>query len=743
MRRIKYSLAFLVAGSLWAGCLVETGGPARARDVPATQPPPPRAAERPECALAVAPHVLLKPGAPVRLTWSTKNATSAKISGLGPVSIQPGEKALDHPDRTKVYDMEVSGPKGTATCRVAVAVPQRLTPLHWPPAALSAMPADYLVRAQASIAKGILNAQLTSDYKWVSYAVSSLLFEQDVDAVNAYLAGPWQLTQNVDWGFALFSMDFVRLYGLFNSASGTFPGRLTPAAQRHMEEEFHEVVSQTRFNDYRHASNLGNVWTLRGSDNHTLSAQSSFLLVSQFLKNSKDFADRAYEDGRKPAEHYEAWRKYWGRMLDERAKRGIYIEIGSPTYEDESRQALQNIRDFAEDPVLRKKAEMLLDVTYAVIAQDTLRSGARGGAKSRVYTFRSQFFNGGVDPNYELIFGLQNYVPHWTDQATSTYFPPSLVLKLGRETEARGSYENIQRLPGVGDRTGKITTVDPAKSVLRYGFMTPSYAIGSFALDPAIVYAPQSAQNRWQGVAFEGDRAARLGPYIARIARNGRLEAEQRVLDGFASLQDRNVLITQRATDKGGPNIRVEIPVSRTFDGVAEEDGWIFFKEGASFGAIRIMAHGPDAYQWRAPADKNPDTEKNVVALRDPDSPIIIVANQASDYGDDFERFKTALKKQKIEYDRQVLRFADLTFYGPQKIGRRAGATVDLSPPRLYDSPFIRSDWGSGRIFMRFGNDAAVYDFSDSANPRKHVPPATDAGLPPGVGRAEAIVFPH
>lgn len=50
------------------------------------------------------------------------------------------------------------------------------------------------------------------------------------------------------------------------------------------------------------------------------------------------------------------------------------------------------------------------------------------------------------------------------------------------------------------------------------------------------------------------------------------------MLDGFASLQDRNVLITQRATDKGGPNIRVEIPVSRTIDGVAEEDGWIFFR---------------------------------------------------------------------------------------------------------------------------------------------------------------------
>lgn len=741
MRHIKYFLAFLTMAFLPVAYAQDTASPAIVRDGAATKP---RAvADRPECAISVAPHVLLKPGDQVRLTWSVKNATSARIDGLGTVSIQPGQKTMDHPARTKVYEMEVSGPKGTASCRVAVAVPQRTTPLHWPPAALSGMPAGYLARAQASIAQGILNAQLVSDYKWVGYAIASLLFEQDVDSVNAYLAGPWRLTQHANWGFALFSMDIVRLYGLFNARSESFPGRLTPGAQRHLEEEFYKVASQTRFNDFRHSSNLDNVWTLRGSDNHTFSAQSSLLLASQFLKNSPDFADRPYEDGRKPAEHYEAWRKYWSKVMDERAKRGIYIEIASPHYEDETRQAIQNIRDFAEDPVLRRKAEMLLDVTYALIAQDTLRNGARGGAKSRVYTFRSQFFNGGVDANYELIFGSQNYVPRGTDQATSSYFPPPLVLKLGQEITARGSYEYVQRLPGVGDRAGMITKIDPGKSVLRYGFVTPSYAIGSFALDPATVYAPQSAQNRWQGVVFDGDRAARLAPYIARIARNGALEREQRVLDGFASLQDRNVLITQRATGKGGPGIRVEIHVSKSFDGVEEEDGWIFVREGGSFGAIRIMTPDSNAYEWRTPAGGNTPTDGNVVVLRDPDSPIIIVANQASDYSNDFAKFKTALKKQKIEYDRRVLKFADLTFYGPQKVGSQAGATIDLSPPRLYDSPFIRSEWESGRIFMRFGNDDAIFDFRDSDNPRKELLRANDTELPSGSGRAEAIVFPQ
>lgn len=754
--KFKYFLAFLAVGFVTAAHAQDAANPAITPGGAATKQQDARpsvqrrankaaAAERPACTLSVAPNVLLKPGHPVRVTWSTKNATSASIEGIGSVSLEPQQKVVDHPKRTKIYEMEVSGPKGNTTCRVAVAVPERTEPLHWPPQALAGMPADYLARVRASLAQAITGAKLISDYRWVGYAVASLLFEQDVDIINKYLAGPWEAPQHPEYGYGLFSMDTVRLYGLFNGKSGTFPGRLTPAAQRHMEEELYKVVSQTRFNDFRHASNPDNVWTLRGSDNHTFASQSSFLLVSQFLKNSPDLADRAFEDGRKPAEHYEAWRGYWSKVLDERAKRGIYIEVGSPTYEDETRQAIQNIRDFAEDPILRRKAEMLLDVTYALIAQDSLRNGVRGGAKSRVYTFRDKFFHGGDDPNYNLIFGPPNYVPDGTDQATSTYFPPPVVLKLGQDVAARGSYENVQRVPGVGERKAKVSTLDSEKSVLRYGFVTPSYVMGSFVLDPNTAYAPMSGQNRWQGAVFEGDRAARIAPRIARIARTGALDKEQRVMDGFTSLQDRNVLITQRSTGKGGSNIRIEVYVSSSFDSLDEEDGWIFVKEGAAFGAVRIVGPEPEAYLWLNPGEKNknPDPNKNLVALKNPDSPIIIVASEASEYANDFSQFKAALKRQKIDYDRGVLRFADLTFHGPQTVGSRAGQTVDLSPGRLYDSPFVRSDWESGKIFMRFGNEAAYFDFSDATQPRKETSPVTGAGYPPGIGKAKAIVFPR
>jgi len=701
------------------------------------------AGEHPECTLSVAPYVLTEPGRQVKVTWTTKNATSASIEGIGQVSLAPRQKVLDHPDRTKIYEMAVSGPKGTGTCRVGVAVPRKNPSLHWPPSALANMPADYLERARSSLEEKVALTKLTEDHRWVGYAIASLLLEQDVDIINEFFANRWNISIHADRGFALFSMDAIRLYGLYNAKSQSFPGRLTAAAQRRMEEEFYKVASQTRYSDYRRLSDRDTVWTLDGSDNHTFAAKSSFLLASQFLKNSAAFADRTFEDGRKPAEHYEAWRKHWSTLLDERARRGIYVEIASPHYEDETRQAIQNIRDFAEDPILRQKAEMLLDITYALIAQDILQSGVRGGAKSRVYTFSRQFFNGGDDRSYNLIFGLPGPVMSTTIQASSTYFPPPLVLKLGQDIAARGRYENVQRVPGVGERMKKTTVLDPEKSVVRYGFVTPSYVIGSFTLDPKTTYAPMSAQNRWQGVVFEGDRSSRIAPHIARTGRNGELVKEQRVMDGFVSLQDRNVLITQRAEGKGGADVRVGVFLSNAFDVVEEEDGWIFVREAKSFGALRVVAPGTNAYRWMTPAEKNrnEDDTKNAVILQDPNSPIIIVASEADDYGNDFAKFKAALKKQKIEYDRRVLRFADLAFYGSEKIGTRSNVAVDLSPSRLYDSPFIRSEWLSGKIFMKFGNEAASFDFSDTAKPQKITSDTNGADFPPGIGRAKAIVF--
>ncbi len=697
------------------------------------------------CDINVNPGVVLKAGEKVNLTWTMRNAERATIGHDGKViAVQRGSvTVIDSPAHTTTYTMSVAGAHGTATCQVSVAVPERTQPAHWPPTALASMPADYLGRARASLAAGITGARLVSDQRWTLYAIPSLLFEQDVDAINKYFAETWRFQAHPVVGLGLFSLETIRLYGLFNGTSGSFPGRLRKEAQRRIEEELYNVVSQTKYNDHRFAADLSNVWTLRSSENHSLASRSSFLLVSQFLKNSPEFANRSFEDGRTPAQHYAVWREYWSRLMDERARRGLYIEVGSPTYEDDSRKAIQNIRDFSEDPILRQKAEMLLDLTYALIAQESLANGVRGGAKSRVYSFREPAWQGGEDRSFNLIFNPPGFTPLYApQQATSTYFPPPVVLRLGRDPAARGTYSIAQRVPGVGVTDGKDTSIDPSRSVFRYSFVTPSYILGSFALVPDQPYAAMSAQNRWQGVVFNGDLGARIAPQITRLNKMGLPEQEQRVANGFVSVQDRNVLITQRSNLQPGYRSRTDIYFSGTLDLLEEEGGWIFVREGDAYGAVRVVSPGNDVYRWLDPVRKHqsPDKERRFVVLADPDSPIVFVASQASDYGSDFAKFKSSLKAQVVRREGATITFAGVTFFGPKR-GGLGGYAFDSLDTKTFDSPFVRSPWASGIIYIREGEESLLLDMSVAEKPVKRIGPVLTSDFPSGMGEARPIVF--
>lgn len=696
------------------------------------------------CDIAVQPPVV-KAGQEVSLTWATQNADSATIIHDGKViEVDGGKKShTERPSRTTTYTMFATGPRSVATCQVSVAVLERTQPAHWPPPFMASMPADYLDRARASLENGIVSTKLASDRDWTNYAIASLLFEQDVERINQYFADVWPFQSQPKRDFGLFSLEEVRLYGLFNARSGVIPGRLGREAQHNLEEQFYKVASLKKL---RYPVDLTNVWRLQNSENHSLVAWSSHLLASQFLKNSPDFANRAFEDGRTPAQHYEDWRDFWSRLMDERAKRGMYVEVGSPTYEKYTRGAFQNIRDFSEDAVLRQKAEMLLDLTYALIAQETLDNGVRGGAKSRTYSFRGSFRQGGDDRNYNLIFNPAGARPLSAPQATSSYFPPPVVLRLGREPEARGIYSVVQRGPGVGvtERSGGNTIIDPDKSVVRYSFVTPSYIIGSFVNNPDQPYVLISSHERWQGVVFKGDLGARIAPQVTRLTQSGAVDREQRVANGFASVQDRNVLITQRsnymapAFDKTEYRSRTDVYFSNTLDQLEEEAGWIFVREGDAYGAVHVVNKGKDAYRWADPAHKNKGPDRHFITLADPDAPIVIVASEASDYGSDFEKFKSSMKAQAVQHDGTKTTFAGVTFLGPKRV---SGGVFAFLKGRTFDSPFIRSSWGSGIIYLRQGQEGLLLDMSTPDKPVKRIDPPLTSDFPGGVGEAKPIVL--
>jgi len=628
-------------------------------------------------------------------------------------------------------------------------------PVSWPPKYMQDLPADYLDRLQASLVAGkqrLARLHLESSVSrdsigWTRYGLPSLLLGERTSEINQFFeSDKFEWSANPKFGFSLFGVSFMRMYGLLNYQSGPMAGLLSRKAMENSEEEMWKVAKANS----KLAEAKRDVWDMEGSENHHLASKSCDLLAAQYLRNIPAYANQKYDDGSTLHEQYEARRAYFLKWFDERAKRGQFVEAGSPSYQGDSINALFNIRDFAEDEVLRRKAEMYLDLAYAVIAEETLLT-TRGGPKSRVKVGHE--YDGGMsDRGYDLLFAApgRTYVPLGDGaRSTSNYYPSPAIVNLAKDTKGRGTYTFATRWPGPvaegrgrnsGDPDGKLwRTLDPERSVLRYGFATPSYIIGSAGLDPAWL-DDTSMGFRWQGVIFDTDPLARIGFEVEPANRQ-----DWHGFNPFFSVQDRNILITQKWAPVP-PNPPSALPAylrvyfSATLDEVQEDSGWIFVKDGRSFAAVKVVAGG---YRW-TPAWKHADDVRNdkaFITLNAENAPVIIVANEAHNYKDDFEAFKTAVKAQPIQYENGVLHFATITFYGPARSGQVSGKTVNLAPSRGYDSPFIRSDWNSGLIYIRKGDDTVTLDFRDSKNPVKTLGSSVTSAFPPGVGAVQPVIL--
>ena len=113
-----------------------------------------------------------------------------------------------------------------------------------------------------------------------------------------------------------------------------------------------------------------NTWSIYDSENHDAQAESFYFLAAQIFKHRPGYGTKVYyADHSTVAQQYKAWHDHWSNYFDERAKRGLFIEKGSPIYQGYTLEAILNIYNFADDPVLRQKAGMVLDLDFADYAQ--------------------------------------------------------------------------------------------------------------------------------------------------------------------------------------------------------------------------------------------------------------------------------------------------------------------------------------------------------------------------------------
>ncbi len=538
--------------------------------------------------------------------------------------------------------------------------------------------------------------------------------------------------------------NWVRIYFEFGPGKGPRNGRLEPETLRLIENLFWNYVCNRS-----HLSRAsGPATDVYGTENHEMQHYGNVLMALQALKNLPDYRDRPLpEDGRTVREHFEAWNKYYREHFLARARFGDQIELFAH-YWKYTMPEIINMRDLAEDPVLRQRADMFLDVLWTDWAIGQL-NGARGGCRTRIYQEKddpSGEDGNSVDQWLEMGRILRDQDNWWKAQAhphpirgmprvlaMTGYRFPDLVEALAGDARGRGEYVYVARRLSKQRGMPKDAALIKATftpwvpfdvtdtRMLSYEFCTPDYVMGVLLIDPLLklgnshtdkdldeCYPALTSQNQYFAIQFATEVEARIVPQCLGLG-NGKTYLQQQ------AVQHKNIQIVQRNKNgkQTGP-MRIYFAKGMK-ERLQERDGWYFLEEGNAFLAVKAFSS--------ANASACPASWDNEQWLRpeDPDAPVVFVAGRKPKFRTlgDFMAYVGKLAVR-AEGNRFTVSGADtdgapcaLTLLTDLSgIPEVNGKAVNFTPPKLYDSPYLESEYGSGIVTIQKGARKRVLDFT-------------------------------
>ncbi len=611
-------------------------------------------------------------------------------------------------------------------------------------------------RASLEARERALRRTIARDTNWLPgawgdtcWALAALTLDEKVENANTRLlkrANDYIATHRADTKISAFKpeeaketpwayfglTDYVRMLCLFHAKSLHFPGRLTPETEAAMKEAlWFWVKKDCRLAD----ASLENLLVLLGTENHDLTRRPNHYLVSSLLKDDPAYRDRRYDDGHTAVEHAAAYTKFFREWPRKRAMTGLWIEVGSNTYQKYSWPALFNLHELAPDSVVRKRFGMLLDLAFIEEAQISVR-GRRGGGRSRAVGGRN-----GFESYKNLLYapkGQPTGCSHSKVMETSRYQLPAAAILLRKRAFPVGEPFVIRnRVLGEvepsrpGDGEGRRHAPDSA--LVNYGYRTPHYLLGSTLQNPALTmpgpdsekpvlkYGGISRQNRWCGLLFDdpaSDEICAVYPVIEKT-RGGRPQHP------FWSVQHENVILLQRIA----PETRKRIgsystgKVGIRFHGrglqKVDAGGWIFAGNGKAFVGVKFLDGGHDWDEARKEA--SPTGFKRATDT----SRILLHAGDITTQGS-FEQFraKVLVNPLNVNKDRVEYRFGasgtriEVSLYDGDDLDRFVlprvdGKPVNLRPSWTYHSPYLHGEFGSDRIAVTVGPVTQLLDFSD------------------------------
>lgn len=469
-----------------------------------------------------------------------------------------------------------------------------------------------------------------------------------------------------------------------------------------------------------------NTWDVEGSENHHIMRFYTKWHFSKLLKDLPEYKDLKSDDGHTPLQHYEAWTSYIKQYIKERAKKGLFVEFANDLYGMESLKCIYTLYDFG-DKEIHDLTGKFLDVYWASWGQEQI-DGVRGGSKARIYQglnsmrgdthFRKlAWYNFGIGGKSVIKENIFSFI-------TSNYRMQDVVMDIVLDAQGKGDYEVQQRKLGLS-QDGKSFNIPYYRfrtdaGLVRYSYCTPNFIMGTFhceALPSPILsdgttggdeWTMLSSQNRWMGVIFEGNHSARIYPQCVPEGSN------RGIYNQHWGVQKKGCMIVQKMKNdysKYAKDLRVWVSDFGRHE-KASKDGWFFASYNSAYAAIKFVSGGY----------KEDFLNDNLwpgywLTAKEEYSPVIIEVDKKSNYSS-FDEFQNKIISLNVNVSDNFVEHT--TLYGDNikfytdfsKLAEVNGETVNLTPSKVMDSPYIQSDYDSGIYTIKKGGRSLVIDFN-------------------------------
>ena len=452
--------------------------------------------------------------------------------------------------------------------------------------------------------------------------------------------------------------------------------------------------------------------SMHGSENHSLIFHVSRLLTAQYFK---DEYFTVYNMTAKEA--YEFDTQYLKDFIDFRAGRS-WGEFDSLGYTFEDLMTLNTLYHYTDNEMLKTKAKMIMDIIMLDMIADSkgnLYGGAHGRSYPNAVIHRDR---SSMAAAYGYYFGDSNRGAPGIISYFSDYQPSDIIYEI--EKNRTFPYENRERkhLHCMAEwmrdiKWDVLNTVNG--SICKYTYVTEDYILGSvnrqeeYPLDYKGRGYARHQQQDWEfTLTGAGDHKIfthhRMPEGYYHI--NNRWTGDHGCCCGRYYTNKNTAIAMYNMKPDKEPIVNTYCPLDVFSDKILE-DNYLFLE----YGKLYISLYLSEGYKVNYESN---DEFKGRELISEGHQQAAVLRVEYKDKYASLSAFADSIKAMPVVYDKEAktVSFDGILLHTE---GNSEGGVENVYPyKKLYDCPFMQSEYDSKVIEVTFGGKKVIYDFNQS-----------------------------